>query len=262
MMSTLQRPLPAAVRPRAVRQLQFAKAIGFVQLCFALWLPAPAPASEHAYPPDRMCEEEQLCRRCDGPACMKVAIEQPWPAEYMADGLALELDNFRLMLPPAAEKIVYFGGGGIAVRYPGRKTITIEYERASQFGISVHQGKPATSHPGTASVLAFADTPRIQFTKTPDDAEPDDLADRRIWRLGLTLKDAAFAHTVSPFYAHRGSGTIFVRNGVSSPSDVTAHLVHASERDSYVTITSIGVARAEIVRVLGSIRPKERKQRA
>ena len=88
MMSTLQRPLPAAVRPRAVRQLQFAKAIGFVQLCFALWLPAPAPASEHAYPPDRMCEEEQLCRRCDGPACMKVAIEQPWPAEYIADGLA------------------------------------------------------------------------------------------------------------------------------------------------------------------------------
>lgn len=124
------------------------------------------------------------------------------------------------------------------------------------------QDKPATSHAGKASALAFADTPRIQFTKTPDDAEPDDLADRRIWRLGLTLKDAAFAHTDRPFYAHRGSGTIFVRNGVSSPSDVTAHLVHASERDSYVTITSIGVARAEIVRVLGSIRPKERKRRA
>ena len=58
---------------------------------------APVSAQQfHSYPSDKLCKREQLCRGCNGPACMKVASTAPWPEERVEEqAKGFSLDDVR-----------------------------------------------------------------------------------------------------------------------------------------------------------------------
>lgn len=227
----------------------------------ALVAPVAAAAAEPTYPVDRMCRVEELCRRCDGPACMKVAEEQPWPSERLDSGLSFDISGIRLLLPAAPEKISIASDGAVFVRYPGRKVLAIEQFKPAQFGLpAAPQGAPKAGGRQGGGALTFADVPRILFTKTPADAEPPEVADRRIWRLALTGKHSAFALTERPFFFRRGPVTVFVRGGVARAADPVAYLVEEPFTGKYVTISAFQFEHDDFMRMLGSIEIKEPKR--
>lgn len=223
---------------------------GLATALFALGCIASASAQQPGtYPSDALCKREQLCRRCDGPSCMKVAPEAPWPTDALSKGGAYALDAFQILLPEAPERIAHPSGGGLFVRYPGKKAIAFEWMKVDQVA--------ALKKLGPGGTLTFADVPRIQYTKTPADAEPQGLADKRLWRFALMLKDAGFSNTQRQFHARRGPVTLYVREGANAENHAVAHLVHDKAKNAYLQVSGFGFEFDEFVRILATVTVRE-----
>lgn len=214
----------------------------------ALGSVASAWAQQFQYPSDILCKKEQLCRRCDGPSCTRVASEAQWPAEGLKAGVTFSLDAFRILLPESPERIAHPSGGGLFVRYAGTKTIAFEWMKAEQ-ALFLKKNAPGG--------LTYSDIPRIQFTKTPADTEPEGVGDKRIWRYALTLKDSGFSKSRHLLYAKRGPVTLYVRDGAVAETDAVAHLVHDKVKGAYLQITALGFEFDELMQILATIDVRE-----
>ncbi|MCK6434220.1 MAG: hypothetical protein L6Q68_14495 [Aquabacterium sp.] len=213
-----------------------------------------ASQSVRSYPADAMCAQEQLCRRCDGPACLKVASPAAWP-EGVAGGTTtpFHLGPFRLRLPADPQSIHVLGGGDVIVRYAKDRWIGFSLQTATAAGLPLRDDPVPAIDKHPAGTLAFADVPRVIFTKTPDDAEPRQDDDRRIWRSALTSKHAALERTTEMSIATRGPLTLYLADGGVADLDGVAYVAHRSLRDGYLYVNARGFAFAEFRRVAGSI---------
>ena len=223
---------------------------GGIAALLALASLVPATAQQRTYPSDSLCKKEELCRRCDGPSCMKVAPEAAWPADALTMGGAYSLDAFQFLLPESPERIAYPSGGGLFVRYPDKRAIAFEWIKAEQ--------APFLRKAGPAGELVFSDIPRIQYTKTPADAEPQSLTDKRIWRFALLLKDSLFSKAQRQFHARRGPITMYVREGPDSENHAVAHLVHDQVKGAYLQVTGFGFEFDEVVKILATANVREK----
>lgn len=219
-------------------------------IALAMFTAAPSWAQERKYPSDDLCKREELCRRCDGPSCMKVAPEAEWPANALTTGGIYSLDAFQILLPESPERIAHPSGGGLFVRYAGKKAIAFEWIKLDQ--------APFLKKGGRGGELAFSDIPRIQYTKTPADAEPPVLADKRIWRFALLSKDSGFSKAQRQFHSRRGPLTLYVREGADSENHAVAHLVNEKVRNAYLQITGFGFEFDEFLRILATANVREK----
>jgi hypothetical protein len=210
---------------------------------------APAIAQQRAYPSDALCKREQLCRRCDGPSCMKVATSVAWPDTRLEDGTFpfYVASAFKVRFPKGPSEVVAMGGeGDLTARYGPGRFISVQVLTGAGAGLKEHSDT-------RAAALSYADVPRILYTKTPVDPEPAVVNDRRIWRIALASKNHLFENTTELNVAERGPLTVYFSDAGVGGSTGTAYVVHRKVKDSVLLVQAKGFSFDDVRRVVGSI---------
>jgi hypothetical protein len=213
---------------------------------------APVSAEEsRSYPADKLCKREQLCRGCNGPACMKVASTATWPEERVEEGAGPFIVGslFKVLLPKGASFFLVASDGAILAKYGPDRWVSLQAPTAAQAQRPQWDGRKSTR----PNVLTFADIPRIQHWKTPEDTEPTDIEDRRVWRYALVDKSIAFKDATQLTVAERGSLTAYMSDARVASGTTVAYVTHKRIRDSYLHVQAKGFSFHDVRRIVGSI---------
>ena len=213
---------------------------------------APVSAQEsRSYPADKLCKREQLCRGCNGPACMKVASTATWPEERVEEGVGPFIVGslFKVSLPKGASFFLVASDGAILAKYGPDRWVSLQVPTAAQAQRPQWDGRKSTR----PNALTFADIPYIQHWKTPEDTEPADIEDRRVWRYALVSKSIAFPEATQLSVAERGSLTAYMSDARVASGTTVAYVTHKRIRDSYLQVQAKGFSFDDVRRVVGSI---------
>ena len=213
---------------------------------------APVSAQEsRSYPSDKLCKSEQLCRGCNGPACMKVASTAAWPEERVEDGTGPFIVGsvFKVLLPKGANFFLVASDGAILAKYGPDRWIGLQVPTAAQAQRPKWNGR----HGARPNALTFSDIPSIQHWKTPEDAEPADIEDRRLWRYALVSKSIAFKDATQLTVAERGSLTAYMSDARVADNTTVAYVTHKRIKDAYLQVQAKGFSADDVRRVVGSI---------
>jgi hypothetical protein len=238
------KPLPVHIR--SIARMTWALA--------ALMLLAATPswAQERKYPSDALCKKELLCRRCDGPSCMKVATPAPWPEVRLQEStVPFNIGStFRVRFPKDPSEVVLVNGPGDAtVRYGARRWISVQLLSAASAGLPQREGE----HSSKSGELSYSDVPRILHMNTAEDAEPKNLNDRRIWRSALTSKNGLLANSTELIAAEKGPLTVYLSNGGVANTSASAWVVHRNLKDYVLLVQAKGFSFDDFRQVVASI---------
>ena len=212
----------------------------------------PVSAQEsRTYPSDKLCKSEQLCRGCNGPACMKVASAAAWPEERVEEGTGPFIVGalFKVLLPKGASFFLVAADGAILAKYGPDRWLSLQVPTAAQAQRPRWDGRNSTR----SNALTFSDIPYIQHWKTPEDAEPKDIEDRRVWRYALVSKSIAFPGATHLTVAERGSLTAYMSDARVAGDTTVAYVTHKRIKDSYLQVQAKGFSFDDVRRVVGSI---------
>ena len=212
----------------------------------------PASAQEsRSYPSDKLCMSEQLCRGCNGPACMKVASTAAWPEDRVEDGAGPFIVGslFKVLLPKGANFFLVASDGAILAKYGPDRWIGLQVSTAAQAQRPKWDGRNSTR----LNALTFSDIPSIQHWKTPEDPEPADMEDRRVWRYALVSKSIALKGATQLTVAERGSLTAYMSDAHVADNTTVAYVTHKRIKDSYLQVQAKGFSIDDVRRVVGSI---------
>jgi hypothetical protein len=213
---------------------------------------APVSAQEsRSYPADKLCKREQLCRGCNGPACMKLASAATWPEERVEEGAGPFIVGslFKVSLPKGASFFLVAADGAILAKYGPDRWVSLQVPTAAQAQRPQWDGRSSTR----PNALTFADIPYIQHWKTPEDTEPADIEDRRVWRYALVSKSIAFPEATQLSVAERGSLTAYMSDARVASGTTVAYVTHKRIRDSYLHVQAKGFWFHDVRRIVGSI---------
>ena len=212
---------------------------------------APSWAQESKYPSDALCKKELLCRRCDGPSCMKVATSVPWPDTRLEEGtVPFHLGSaFKVRFPKGPSEVKVLGGGDLLVRYDAGRWISVQLLTAAKAGLPQREGDRAVK----SGTLSYSDAPRILYMQTAEDVEPKDIQDRRIWRSALTSKNHLFANSTELMAAEKGPLTVYFSNGGVAETSGSAWLTHRNFKDSVLFVQANGFSFDDLKRVVASV---------
>ena len=120
---------PSTVRNRFTIKRVFNA--GFLALSCAV-VPVSAQDSR-TYPSDKLCKSEQLCRGCNGPACMKVASTAAWPEERVEEGSGPFIVGslFKVLLPKGASFFLVASDGAILAKYGSDRWMSLQVTQRS-----------------------------------------------------------------------------------------------------------------------------------
>lgn len=195
--------------------------------------------------------DDELPRRCEGPACTRVAMPVAWPdVRVEEDSVPFNVHGaFRIRLPKGAIEIMLLGDNGLTVRYPNRRWIGVQRMDEKSTGLQ-HQGSGGEARP---DALRFSDIPRILYTKTPADPEPTRLGDLEIWRLALVFKNSHFENATQVQVAERGPLTVYFADAGMASTSGDIEIVHRRIKDAYVFVQFKGFSFDDVRRVVGSL---------
>jgi hypothetical protein len=212
----------------------------------------PVSAQEsRSYPSDALCKREQLCRGCNGPACMKVASPTTWPEDRVEEGAGPFIVGavFKVSLPKGASFFLVAADGTILAKYGPDRWVSLQVPTAAQAQRPQWDGRNGTR----PNALTFADIPHIQHWKTPEDAEPTHMEDRRVWRYALVGKSIAFKGATQLTVAERGALTVYMSDARVAGNTTVAYVTHKRLKDSYLHVQAKGFSLDDVLRVIGSI---------
>ena len=213
---------------------------------------APVSAQQtHSYPTDKLCKREQLCRGCNGPACMMVASTAPWPEERVDEGSGAFIVGslFKVLLPKGANFFLVASDGAILAKYGPDRWIGLQVPTAAQAQRPQWDGRNSTR----LNALTFSDIPSIQHWKTPEHKEPTDMEDRRVWRYALVSKSIVLKDATQLTVAERGSLTAYMSDARVADNTTVAYVTHKRIKDSYLQVQAKGFSLDDVRRVVGSI---------
>ena len=224
---------------------------GGVTALFALTCLASAFAQQRTYPSDSLCKREQLCRYCNEPACMKVATPAAWPEGRVEEGTGPFIMGvlFKVLFPKGASAFLVLADGDMLVKYGSDRWIGVQVLTAAEAHRPQWDGQKSIR----PNALTFADIPRIEYTKTPEDAEPSNVEDRRVWRYALTNKGRSFKSATQMIVVERGSLTAYLSDANLVDDTVVAYITHRRLKGSYLQVQAKGFSFDDIRNVVGSI---------
>lgn len=224
---------------------------GGALIAWGLLASTPAWSQARTHPSDALCKREQLCRGCNGAACMKVASPAAWPEERVEDGTAPVIVGavFKVSLPPGASFFIVASDGAILAKYGPDRWFSLQVPTAARSQRPQWDGR----HSGRPGALTFADIPRIQHWHTPEDTEPTHLEDRRVWRYALVGKGIAFKDATQLKVAENGALTAYLSDARVAGNTTVAYVTHQRLKDSYLHVQAQGFSMDDVRRVVGSI---------
>lgn len=211
----------------------------------------PVSAQEsRTYPSDNLCKREQMCRGCNGPACTKVAVPAKWPEERVEEGSGPFIVGavFKVLLPKGPSLYLVAADGAILAKYGPDRWMSLQVPTAAQAKRPKWDGRSTRPN-----ALTFADIPAIQHWKTPEDAEPADMEDRRVWRYTLVSKSITFPGATQLTVAERGPLTAYMSDARVAGDTTVAYVTHKRLKDSYLHVQAKGFSVDDVLGVVGSI---------